>query len=165
MIDAVSSKFQLRLRSSLATMLNGRVLVQIGTYNANLQGSKGLPQNLVDWLVPSLEVSNFLANNQSAPDIVAIGFQELLPLHLASEYESCFQVARATSPLLNAFSACMVECFEPDGLLISTEDSQMNTNLKSTSYSSSLTFVVVLVQSGWTAHTTPVHLPCIHLPN
>lgn len=107
MIDAVSSKFQLRLLPSLVTMLNGRILVQIGTYNANLQGSKGLPQNLVDWLAPSLEVSNFLANNRAAPDIVAIGFQELLPLHLASEYESYFQVGRATSPLLSAFTACV----------------------------------------------------------
>lgn len=106
-------------------MLNGRVLVQIGTYNANLQGSKGLPQNLVDWLVPSLEVSNFLANNQAAPDIVAIGFQELLPLHFAREYELYFQVARTTSPMLDAFSACIVECLGPDGLLIFTKDRQV----------------------------------------
>jgi hypothetical protein len=66
-------------------MLNERILVQIGTYNANLQGSQGLPQNLVDWLAPSLKVTNFLVNNRTAPDIVAIGFQELLPLHLGSE--------------------------------------------------------------------------------
>jgi len=103
MIDAVSSKLFLGPRPSLATMLNGRMLVQIGTYNANLQGNKGLPQNLVDWLVPSLDVSNFLANNRTAPDIVAIGFQELLPLPLGSEYESCFQVGRATTS--NVFSA------------------------------------------------------------
>ena len=113
MIEAVSSKFQLGLHSSLTTMLNGRVLVQIGTYNANLQGSNGLPQNLVDWLVPSLEVSNFLANNHAAPDIVAIGFQELLPLRFAREYEVYFQVVRATSPMLNAFSADMVERWGP----------------------------------------------------
>ncbi len=61
-------------------MLDNRVTVQIGTYNANLQGHEGLPQNLVDWLVPSLKVSSFLANTRTAPDIVAIGFQELLPL-------------------------------------------------------------------------------------
>lgn len=105
-------------------MLNGRILVQIGTYNANLQGNKGLPQNLVDWLAPSLEVSNFLANNRTAPDIVAIGFQELLPLHLGSEYESYFWVGRATSPLLNASIACLVLCLEPDGLLVSTKERQ-----------------------------------------
>jgi hypothetical protein len=61
-------------------MLGNQVIVQIGTYNANLQGNAGLPQNLVDWLVPSLKVSSFLANTRTAPDIVAIGFQELLPL-------------------------------------------------------------------------------------
>ncbi|KAI6132129.1 inositol polyphosphate phosphatase [Pisolithus croceorrhizus] len=43
-----------------------RLLVQIGTYNTNLQAGAGLPQDL----------------NPRAPDIVAIGFQELLPLHL-----------------------------------------------------------------------------------
>ena len=85
MIDAVGSKLQLGPCPSLDAMLNGRVLVQIGTYNANLQGNKGLPQDLVDWLAPSFEVSNFLANNRTAPDIVAIGFQELLPLHLGCE--------------------------------------------------------------------------------
>jgi hypothetical protein len=63
-------------------MLDNGVVVQIGTYNANLQGHNGLPQNLVDWLAPSLHVSTFLANTRTAPDIVAIGFQELLPLRL-----------------------------------------------------------------------------------
>ncbi|KAG8794031.1 hypothetical protein FRC17_008344 [Serendipita sp. 399] len=63
-------------------MLDNKITVQIGTYNANLQGHKGLPQNLVDWLQPSLTVSQFLANTRTAPDIVAIGFQELLPLQL-----------------------------------------------------------------------------------
>ena len=62
------------------SMLDDRVVVQIGTYNANLQGNEGLPQNLVDWLVPSLQVSTFLGNTRTAPDFVAIGFQELLPL-------------------------------------------------------------------------------------
>jgi hypothetical protein len=90
-------------------MLNGRVLVQIGTYNANLQGNRGLPQNLVDWLAPSLQVSNFLANNRTAPDIVAIGFQELLPLRYGCESEACFPVGRAASPWSSAFGAC------PDG--------------------------------------------------
>ncbi|KAI6028661.1 inositol polyphosphate phosphatase [Pisolithus orientalis] len=59
-----------------------RLLVQIGTYNTNLQGGAGLPQDLVDWLSPTLHVSSFLSKNLQAPDIVAIGFQELLPLHL-----------------------------------------------------------------------------------
>ncbi|KAH7102297.1 Endonuclease/exonuclease/phosphatase [Auriculariales sp. MPI-PUGE-AT-0066] len=57
------------------------LLVQILSYNTNLQGSRGVPQDLVDWLSPALHVSSFLANRSPAPDIVAVGFQELLPLH------------------------------------------------------------------------------------
>jgi len=59
-----------------------RLLVQIGTYNTNLQGGLGLPQDLVDWLSPTLQVSSFLSRQRRAPDIVVVGFQELLPLHL-----------------------------------------------------------------------------------
>ncbi|XP_006457995.1 hypothetical protein AGABI2DRAFT_216100 [Agaricus bisporus var. bisporus H97] len=59
-----------------------RLLVQIASYNTNLQGSAALPQDLVDWLAPTLQVSQFLAKKRQAPDIVAVGFQELLPLHL-----------------------------------------------------------------------------------
>ncbi|KAF8136748.1 Endonuclease/exonuclease/phosphatase [Boletus edulis] len=61
---------------------NERLLVQIGSYNTNLQSGAGLPQDLVDWLAPTFHVSSFLSKEQRAPDIVAIGFQELLPLHL-----------------------------------------------------------------------------------
>ncbi|THU82266.1 DNase I-like protein [Dendrothele bispora CBS 962.96] len=59
-----------------------RLLVQIASYNTNLQGSRGVPQDLVDWLSPTLQVSTFLSREPRAPDIVAVGFQELLPLHL-----------------------------------------------------------------------------------
>jgi len=59
-----------------------QLLVQIASYNTNLQGVLGLPQDLVDWLAPTLQVSNFLSRERRAPDIVAVGFQELLPLHL-----------------------------------------------------------------------------------
>ncbi|KAL9715289.1 hypothetical protein Ac2012v2_001951 [Leucoagaricus gongylophorus] len=59
-----------------------RLLVQIASYNTNLQGIAGLPQDLVDWLAPTLQVSHFLVKERRAPDIVAVGFQELLPLHL-----------------------------------------------------------------------------------
>ncbi|CDO72940.1 hypothetical protein BN946_scf185002.g125 [Trametes cinnabarina] len=61
---------------------NARPLVQIASYNTNLQAERGLPQDLVDWLAPTLQVSSFLARERRAPDIVAVGFQELLPLHL-----------------------------------------------------------------------------------
>ncbi|KAJ7709723.1 Endonuclease/exonuclease/phosphatase [Mycena rosella] len=57
------------------------LLVQIASYNTNLQGVEGLPQDLVDWLSPTLQVSAFLSHQRPA-DIIAVGFQELLPLHL-----------------------------------------------------------------------------------
>jgi hypothetical protein len=79
-----SFKF-LRKKIQYFSMLDNRVVVQIGTYNANLQAHGGLPQNLVDWLVPSLKVSSFLSRERTAPDIVAIGFQELLPLQLGCQ--------------------------------------------------------------------------------
>ncbi|KAF8275049.1 inositol polyphosphate phosphatase [Lactarius quietus] len=58
-----------------------RLLVQIASYNTALQGFRGVPQDLVDWLSPTLKVSNFLSHGRRAPDIIAVGFQELLPLH------------------------------------------------------------------------------------
>ncbi|KAI0780686.1 Endonuclease/exonuclease/phosphatase [Trametes elegans] len=64
------------------TVDSARPLVQIASYNTNLQAERGLPQDLVDWLAPTLQVSSFLARERRAPDIVAVGFQELLPLHL-----------------------------------------------------------------------------------
>jgi hypothetical protein len=63
-----------------------RLLVQIASYNTNLQGFVGLPQDLVDWLSPTLHVSGFLTKQDRAPDIVAVGFQELLPLHLGRAF-------------------------------------------------------------------------------
>lgn len=73
---------KLALRILAMGDINDQLLVQIGSYNTNLQAGKGLPQNLVDWLSPTFQVSSFLSKAQRAPDIVAIGFQELLPLHL-----------------------------------------------------------------------------------
>lgn len=58
------------------------LLVQIASYNTNLQGNAGLPQDLVDWLSPTLQVSGFLSREKKTPDVVAVGFQELLPLNL-----------------------------------------------------------------------------------
>ena len=69
---------------------NSRPLVQIASYNTNLQAERGLPQDLVDWLSPTLQVSSLLAHERRAPDIVAVGFQELLPLHLGCEYAILF---------------------------------------------------------------------------
>lgn len=70
----------------MVTTTNERLLIQIASYNTNLQGVLGLPQDLVDWLSPTLQVSNFLSREKRAPDIVAVGFQELLPLHLGRTF-------------------------------------------------------------------------------
>ena len=66
--------------------MTDRLLVQIASYNTNLQGILGLPQDLVDWLSPTFQVSSFLSPERRAPDIVVVGFQELLPLHLGRKY-------------------------------------------------------------------------------
>lgn len=71
----------------MADAQNG-LLVQILSYNTNLQGNRGMPQDLVDWLKPTLQVSSFLANRSPAADIVAVGFQELLPLHFGCALHS-----------------------------------------------------------------------------
>jgi hypothetical protein len=63
-----------------------RLLVQIASYNTALQGFRGVPQDLVDWLSPTLKVSNFLSRGRRAPDIIVVGFQELLPLHQGRMY-------------------------------------------------------------------------------
>jgi hypothetical protein len=65
-----------------------RLLIQIASYNTALQGLCGVPQDLVDWLSPTLNVSNFLSRGRRAPDIVAVGFQELLPLHQGRMYST-----------------------------------------------------------------------------
>jgi hypothetical protein len=70
------------MTSPAASSDSGSLLVQIATYNTNLQGSQGTAQDLVDWLSPTLSVSH----SNTPPDIVAVGFQELLPLHLGREY-------------------------------------------------------------------------------
>lgn len=73
-------------------MSDGRLLVQIASYNTNLQAERGLPQDLVDWLAPTLQASALGAQGveHRAPDIVAVGFQELLPLHLGCKYWTYF---------------------------------------------------------------------------
>jgi len=59
---------------------DNNLLVQVASYNTNLQGNNGLPQDLVDWLSPTLKVSSFLSQATRPADIIAVGFQELLPL-------------------------------------------------------------------------------------
>ena len=79
-----------RNMSTPASSTEHKLLVQIASYNTALQGFRGVPQDLVDWLAPTLKVSNFLSRSPRAPDIVAVGFQELLPLHQGRMYRTNF---------------------------------------------------------------------------
>jgi hypothetical protein len=76
--------------------VEGRLLVQLASYNTNLQGDAGVPQDLVEWLAPTLQVSNFLTQERRGPDIIAVGFQELLPLYLGCTYIHTYN----SSPLM-----------------------------------------------------------------
>lgn len=70
--------------AAMSTLTTSGLLVQIASYNTNLQGNLGLPQDLVDWLAPTLSSSQKALDR--SPDIVAVGFQELLPLHLGCAF-------------------------------------------------------------------------------
>ncbi|EJU05331.1 inositol polyphosphate phosphatase [Dacryopinax primogenitus] len=66
-----------------------RLRVLIASYNTALQGNKGLPQDLVEWVTPALSPTHDLpAEDQVPPDFVAVGFQELLPLQLGCEFSN-----------------------------------------------------------------------------
>ena len=80
--------FNIMTTTTPASSSSGRLLVQIASYNTALQGFRGVPQDLVDWLSPTLKVSKFLSREPRAPDIVAVGFQELLPLHQGRMYNT-----------------------------------------------------------------------------
>ncbi|KAF9454631.1 DNase I-like protein [Macrolepiota fuliginosa MF-IS2] len=83
-----------------------RLQVQIASYNTNLQGVLGLPQDLVDWLAPTLQVSHFLTPDRRAPDVVAVGFQELLPLHLGLCGFSRSVIENRNALILSQIEAC-----------------------------------------------------------
>ncbi|KAI0664634.1 Endonuclease/exonuclease/phosphatase [Cubamyces menziesii] len=87
-----------------------RPLVQIASYNTNLQAERGLPQDLVDWLAPTLQVSSFLARERRAPDIFAVGFQELLPLHLGLS-----GLSKSVIESRNALILSQIEKHAPNG--------------------------------------------------
>ncbi|KIK57644.1 hypothetical protein GYMLUDRAFT_228608 [Collybiopsis luxurians FD-317 M1] len=89
----------------MSSLPKDQLLVQIASYNTNLQGSKGVPQDLVDWLSPTLQVSSFLSHSPRGPDIVAVGFQELLPLHLGLAGASKAVIEHRSSHILSQIEA------------------------------------------------------------
>lgn len=65
-------------------MVSPKYRVQCCTYNGHLLGLKlGSNPNLTAWLIPTLAEGSLEHLNSSPPDIVAVGFQEMIPLHLS----------------------------------------------------------------------------------
>lgn len=64
-------------------------------------GNAGLPQDLVDWLQPTLASTT----NHGTPDILAVGFQELLPLYLGLTGQSRQVVDSRNSLILKEVQA------------------------------------------------------------
>ncbi|UZJ57131.1 hypothetical protein CBS101457_006451 [Exobasidium rhododendri] len=75
-------------RQSMSAPDNGALRIQIGTFNCNLQGSSSASPDLTHWLVPTISEKNLSystasdsnSDGRAAPDLYAVGFQELLPL-------------------------------------------------------------------------------------
>lgn len=71
------------------TSASAALRIQLATYNFNLQGTANPFPNFQSWLVPTLSETrneyslSSLTQGRDAPDIYAVGFQELLPLRLA----------------------------------------------------------------------------------
>lgn len=63
--------------------------VQVASFNFNLQGTTVPFPDLQSWLVPTISetrneyTQTSMSQGREAPDIYAVGFQELLPLHMA----------------------------------------------------------------------------------
>lgn len=63
--------------------------VQVASFNFNLQGTAVPFPDLQQWLVPTISeargeyTTTSMSSGREAPDIYAVGFQELVPLHMA----------------------------------------------------------------------------------
>lgn len=66
-------------------MVSPKYRVQCCTYNGHLLGLKSSQTNpdLTAWLIPTLAEGSLEHLDSSPPDLVAVGFQEMIPLHLS----------------------------------------------------------------------------------
>ena len=67
----------------------GPLRIFLTTWNTGLQGSKAQSQDLSSWLLPVLHKSTAESDDPAGliPDLYAVAVQELLPVHLAREWE------------------------------------------------------------------------------
>lgn len=97
--------------------------VQVGSYNFNLQGTTVPFPNLQSWLVPTLSetrteyTSTSMSAGRDAPDIYAVGFQELLPLHMAfADSTRAYEVREHTSREIRRAVRHHAAVTRPDGM-------------------------------------------------
>lgn len=97
--------------------------VQVASYNFNLQGDSTPFPDLQSWLVPTLSetrkeyTTQSMSHGREAPDIYAVGFQELLPLHLAfADGEAAEDVRDHTSREIRRSIRHHAAVTRPDGL-------------------------------------------------
>jgi hypothetical protein len=81
------------------TTSDERLLVHLASYNTNVQPDHALPNDLADWL-------QAVQHTARPADIIAIGFQELLPLHLACALPRAIMVFQSliARPLAHMYS-------------------------------------------------------------
>ncbi|KAL9939642.1 hypothetical protein V8E36_001459 [Tilletia maclaganii] len=97
--------------------------VQVGTFNCNLQGAAAVIPDLAPWLVPTIAEKSKVYNASSpdqgrdAPDIYAVGFQELLPLPIGfASNEEASEAIEATDREIRRAVRYHAAMTRPDGM-------------------------------------------------
>ncbi|CAD6952634.1 unnamed protein product [Tilletia controversa] len=97
--------------------------VQVATFNCNLQGAAAVSPDLSPWLVPTLAEKSTVYNpneptqGRDAPDIYAVGFQELLPIPTGfASNEDATEAIDATDREIRRAVRYHAAMTRPDGL-------------------------------------------------